>query len=49
MWKITDVYTGVNVMFNKQNQGTGGYLQLPESMGTFQPGEGKLYKLEPAG
>ena len=49
-WKIVDVNTGSSKIFNKNNQGTGGYLDLDSStssLGYFKPGEGKLFRLVP--
>lgn len=46
-WKITDVYTGQDTTFDVLNQGAQGFLRLPAAMKTFQPGEGKLFKLIP--
>ena len=49
-WKITDVYTGQDTTFNKNNQGLGGFVYMGATEGTmgyFNPGEGKLFKLTP--
>jgi tetratricopeptide (TPR) repeat protein len=49
-WKIIDVNTNNSLTFNKHNQGTSGYLDLggsTNSLGYFNPGEGKLYKIAP--
>lgn len=42
-WKLTDVYTNQSVKFSGS---VTDYLNL-ETLGIFQPGEGKLFKLEP--
>ncbi|MBX7041896.1 MAG: hypothetical protein K1X85_03245, partial [Ignavibacteria bacterium] len=42
--------TGISKVFDKRNQGTGGFLDMGSTQGTlgyFLPGEGKLYKLAP--
>lgn len=49
-WKLTDEFTGASLVFDKNNQGTGGFLDLGNtinSLGYFNPGEGKLYKIAP--
>jgi len=49
-WRITDINTGETMTFNVKNQGTGGFLDLGgnlNSLGYFDPGEGKLFKLAP--
>jgi len=49
-WIIEDINTGQKITFNKNNQGTDGYLNLGSNQGDigyFLPGEGKLYKIAP--
>ncbi len=49
-WRIIDLNNNRAVEFNKNNQGEGGYVMLgsnPGDLGYFEPGEGKLFKLEP--
>jgi hypothetical protein len=49
-WVITDVNTGQTVSFDKNNQGSDGFVDLghlQDEMGWFYPGESKLFKLEP--
>ncbi|CAN5566767.1 hypothetical protein BH10BAC5_BH10BAC5_12880 [soil metagenome] len=48
-WRITDVNTGASVTFNK-NTSNGSYVSLgtsSSSIGFFNPGEGKLFRLQP--
>jgi len=49
-WKLTDINTGSFVTFDKNSQGTGGFVDLGSalnSLGYFLPGEGKMFKLAP--
>jgi hypothetical protein len=46
-WKLLDITTGQEITFDKFNQGPEGFVRPPEPMKTFQPGEGKLFKLVP--
>lgn len=49
-WILSDMNTGISKVFDKRNQGTGGFLDMGSTQGTlgyFLPGEGKLYKLAP--
>ena len=50
IWKLTELSSGVEIIFDKNNQGLDGFLLLgdkPGDIGYFNPGEGKLFKLEP--
>ncbi len=46
-WKITEAVSGLDTVFDINNQGPQGYVNLPDNMRTFLPGEGKVFKLVP--
>ncbi len=50
IWKLTDLNTGASITFNKNESSNGGYIDLGNaisSLGYFNPGEGKLFRLAP--